>query len=89
MYELPKSFGQSSPVLVRLERLGELLRKQDLPCCSCGYEADAVIALGSSEWLFCQRCLLDALLDAICFQTGGVRAGDTQLVAVATLPSAG
>ena len=51
-----------------LEHLTETFRKQTHAACAvCGYDAEALLRVGSLERLFCERDLRDALLDAINF----------------------
>lgn len=59
---------------IRLERLGPNFKKQVRPACSsCGYDADWILRLGlvgdegTLERLFCEKDLVNALLDAANF----------------------
>lgn len=51
-----------------LAPLSDSLKKMDPACACCGYDAMHILRLGPLERLFCDRCLTDALLDAIAFQ---------------------
>jgi hypothetical protein len=45
------------------------------PCIGCGYDAEHKITLGSKfQRLFCNRCLMNALLDAINFAENRIAA---------------
>ena len=54
---------------IKLERLGpDFRRKLDPACASCGYDAELILRLDKMDRMFCERCLVDALLDAMNFQ---------------------
>ncbi len=53
--------------MIKLEPLSAALKSGEPACCCCGYSAEWILALGRLERLFCERCLLNALLDAIAF----------------------
>lgn len=55
-----------------LAPLPESFKKKEPACGSCGYDAEHLLRLGPLERLFCDRCLTDALLDAIAFQTTSI-----------------
>ena len=59
--------SKEPPVDIRLELLGSTFKKSDPACGSCHYDAEWILRLGTLEKLFCERCLVDALLDAMNF----------------------
>lgn len=53
---------------LRLEKLGPNFRKQEEPACACcGYTADYILRVGSMDRMFCERDMVNALLDACNF----------------------
>ena len=52
---------------IRLDKLGPTFKKTEPACRSCGYDAEWLLKLETLERLFCERCLVDALLDAMNF----------------------
>ena len=52
---------------IRLVSLGKELRKTEPACGSCGYDAEWLLKLETLERMFCERCLVDSLLDAMNF----------------------
>ena len=59
---------------IKLYPLDKTFRKSDPACRSCGYDAEWLLKLETLERMFCERCLVDALLDAMNFS---VRVPDT------------
>lgn len=55
---------------LRLEKLGPNFRKQEEPACACcRYTADWIIRIEKLDRMFCERCMVNALLDAVNFNT--------------------
>lgn len=55
---------------LRLEKLGPNFKKQEQPACACcGYDAEWIIRVASFDRMFCERDMVNALLDAVNFNT--------------------
>ena len=50
-----------------LHRLRETYRKSEPACNVCHYGAEWLLRVETLERLFCERCLVNALLDAVNF----------------------
>jgi len=61
---------QRSEMELRLERLGPNFRKNnEPPCACCGYDAEWIIRVETLDRMFCERCMVNALLDACNWNT--------------------
>ena len=57
---------RESSMELRLEKLGPTFRKQEQPACACcGYDAEFILRVGTLDRMFCERDLVNALLDAV------------------------
>lgn len=56
--------------LIRLERLSDPYKKREPRCACCGYDAEHIVQVETLERLLCEKCLVNALLDAINFNCG-------------------
>src|SRR5207248_3109025 len=54
---------------IALAQLSTTFLKQEPPCRACGYDATWLLKMEKLETLFCERCLVDALFDAVNFAT--------------------
>jgi hypothetical protein len=61
-----------------LHRLSETYKKSEPACDVCHYGAEYLLRIQTLERLFCERCLVNALLDAVNFNCSP--AGDLPLV---------
>jgi hypothetical protein len=54
-------------VTISLAKLGLEMRKQQLACAVCRYDAEWILKIDKLERLFCERCLLNAAFDMLNF----------------------
>lgn len=54
-------------VEISLVKMGTLMLKQHLACACCHYDAAYLLRIDKLERLFCERCLLNVMFDALNF----------------------